>query len=201
MNEIVSLIYYVFTVKANSIDYEQAEVDSYYCMKGLLHYYFQFFDSNEDKKKGGIQDCMNKVFLIIKNEDKELYDNLINKNIDKGLFLFRWLSLMLCEELPIDSTIQLWDRLFSNLSSKNYLLYFCCSMLLSIKTDIVTLSFCDCVKVLQQFPSREFNDLDFFTKYMLKYPNHQTDSSNNVSLFMSYSIPKKCKSVNAVFAK
>ncbi|ELP91235.1 hypothetical protein EIN_151320 [Entamoeba invadens IP1] len=196
-NEIAAVLYYVFAVTPNIIDYYAAEVAAYYCMKTVMGEYSHYFNEKEDDKPEGINTAMNEVMRILREEDNELYNNMKTKNVENALYLLRWISLMMAEELPTDSLILLWDRLLTDLKSKKYLMYFCVSMLLSVKEEIMSTGFCGTLKILQKFPRREFNDLDMFTRYMIKYPKKVRDPygcdriSSPLSVFMTSRIPKR----------
>ncbi|EKE38181.1 hypothetical protein ENUP19_0378G0040 [Entamoeba nuttalli] len=170
MNELVSVLYYVFALHSNNQDFEGAEVSSYYCMKGLLKEYSHYFNEEEDDKDEGINKAMDSVMNRLKEEDNELFESLQEKGIENALFLFRWMSLLLTEELPINSLVMFWDRILANLRSRQYLQCFCVSMIISIKDELMEKEFDEALRLLQHYPLKNFNDLDLNAKLMIKFP-------------------------------
>ncbi|KAL7715554.1 Rab-GAP TBC domain-containing protein [Entamoeba marina] len=192
MNEIVAVLYYVFAVTPNTPDLIEAEVATYYCSQRLLKEFSPYFDAQQDNQKDGITAAMKSVIQRLKEEDKELYNDLEMKGIGNALYLMRWMTLLLTGEFPMESLICLWDRLLSQIETRKYLINFCVAMILSIKNEILNSTPPQTVKILQKFPQRNFMDLDFFTKFMLKYPGklrfNDDHNSSLLSDFMSYRV-------------
>lgn len=70
---------------------------------------------------------------------------------------FRWLTCLLSQEFALPDVIRLWDSLFSKQNRQDYLICICCSLVCSVRTEIVEGEFADNVKLLQHLPPSDAN--------------------------------------------
>ncbi|KAI2643927.1 TBC1 domain family member 13 [Labeo rohita] len=99
MNEIVGPIYYTFATDPNSQWKEHAEADTFFCFTNLMSENRDNFIKSLDDSQCGITFKMESVFSKLKEKDTELYMRLQEQNIKPQYFTFRWLTLLLSQEI------------------------------------------------------------------------------------------------------
>ena len=131
MNEILAVIYYTFENDDNPFMLNYSESDSYYTFEILL----------EEIKQVFIMDDINfsQLFIVIEIKfiknilqklDKDLYNHFENENVSLETFLMRWLLVLFAQEFRLDTTINFWDRMFTQKNKINFLCYVSVSLLI-----------------------------------------------------------------------
>lgn len=152
MNEILGPIYYTFVTDAAPGQEEWAEADSFFCFTGLMSEIKDHFIKILDFSQCGISHCMDKLMMLLKDQDLQLYEALDNRSIKPQFFSFRWLTLLLSQEFLYPEIQRLWDSFFADESRFDFMLYFCCAMLVAQRTRLINGDFIDNMKVLQRYP-------------------------------------------------
>ena len=152
MNEIIGPIYYVLSSDPDEAWSQHAEADTFYCFTRVMSEIRDNFIQSMDTSTSGIHANMNKgndslkslfrsllktallshliVFTLLKKHDYSVWQVLQNQEIKPQFFLFRWLTLLLSQEMRIPDTIRLWDSLFSDQSRFELLNYVCVAILM-----------------------------------------------------------------------
>ncbi|KAF7683730.1 TBC1 domain family member 13 [Astathelohania contejeani] len=150
MHMVLIPIYYVFATSFNIEDRRYAEEDAYFCFFNLMTEIGEnFIEKMDNDTNIGIKWKMKKVIELVKVHDKKTYDALKKKEILNNFFHFRWISLLFAQEYKIDEVIWLWDRLLSDCSRFEMVLYCAASVIISLKEFMITESFENCMKKLQ----------------------------------------------------
>ncbi|XP_032089421.1 TBC1 domain family member 13-like [Thamnophis elegans] len=152
MNEIVGPLYYTFATNPNSAWKEHAEADTFFCFTNLMSEIRDNFIKSLDDSQCGITYRMEKVYVILKEKDRELYMKLQEQNIKPQFFAFRWLTLLLSQEFLLPDVIRIWDSLFADDSRFDFLLLVCCAMLTLIRDQLLEGDFTVNMRLLQDYP-------------------------------------------------
>lgn len=96
---------------------------------------------------------------------------------------------MLAQEFSLPDVLRIWDSLFSDCSRFDFLLYICCSMVMN-QREKYALSYCrifdqpfgDVLKLLQNFPPVDINDILSHAHELRRSSNKQALSSQIESL-------------------
>ncbi|XP_032088860.1 TBC1 domain family member 13-like [Thamnophis elegans] len=152
MNEIVGPLYYTFATNPNSTWKEHAEADTFFCFTNLMSEIRDNFIKSLDDSQCGITYRMEKVYVILKEKDRELYMKLQEQNIKPQFFAFRWLTLLLSQEFLLPDVIRIWDSLFADDSRFDFLLLVCCAMLTLIRDQLLEGDFTVNMRLLQDYP-------------------------------------------------
>uniref|UniRef100_A0A670ZEI5 TBC1 domain family member 13 n=1 Tax=Pseudonaja textilis TaxID=8673 RepID=A0A670ZEI5_PSETE len=152
MNEIVGPLYYTFATNPNSAWKEHAEADTFFCFTNLMSEIRDNFIKSLDDSQCGITYKMEKVYVILKEKDRELYMKLQEQNIKPQFFAFRWLTLLLSQEFLLPDVIRIWDSLFADDSRFDFLLLVCCAMLTLIRDQLLEGDFTVNMRLLQDYP-------------------------------------------------
>ena len=67
--------------------------------------------------------------MLLKQHDYSVWQTLQEQEIRPQFFLFRWMTLLLSQEMRIPDTIRLWDTLFSDKLRFDLLNYICVAIL------------------------------------------------------------------------
>jgi len=156
MNEVVGPIYYLFATDTNVSYRDHAEEDAFYCFTNLMGEIGDNFCKTLDKSNIGIISKMNELNALLKAKDFELWQNLELKNLFPQYYSFRWLTLLLSQEFELPDVLRLWDSLFSDVNRFEFLVYFCCSMIISVRETLLGGDFSDNLKLLQDYPPSDF---------------------------------------------
>ncbi|ELP85186.1 hypothetical protein EIN_082980 [Entamoeba invadens IP1] len=165
LNVIANVFYHVFIDASDSCSEELAEVSTFFCMSMLLSNIRDWFDPSYDLKPTGIRASMGRVMWCVKQKNSRLADT-VNKMIDPTFYLFRWLSLLGALELPMEVTMQMWDRMFVEVRGMRYLIAFLAAMILEVECSVGR--FEDTLKLLQNYPIKDFERLHTTTCLLLR---------------------------------
>jgi len=153
MNEIYAPIYYVLANDQNPESREHAERDAFFCFVHLMSDIRDHFCESLDHSESGIKGSLSQMMSILKSVDHELWENLKSKQINPQFYGLRWLSLLLSQEFDLPDLLRLWDSLFSVEDPTQFLLQFCCVMLMHVRHELLCGDFGENIKLLQSFPS------------------------------------------------
>jgi len=149
MNEIIGPIYYVLSLDPDKKWNRYAEADTFYCFTRVMSEIRDNFIQSMDQSTSGIHANMNTVFTLLKRHDYSVWQVLNDQEIRPQFFLFRWMTLLLSQEMRIPDTIRLWDSLFSDPKRFEFLNYICVAVLTLIREDLISGDFGCNMRLLQ----------------------------------------------------
>lgn len=183
MNEIVGPLYYVFChdTQNDSLFVGHSEADTFWCFTGLMSEIRDMYNSQLDADRStGVVAMMTKLTNLLSSEDPELYHKLLQvQGIKPHYYAFRWITLLLSQEFPLPEVLRIWDFLFSDADRFNFLICFCCSMLMLLKSDLMEGDFATNMKLLQSFPVDRFDVSCITRRAKLLMNAFTTKSANN----------------------
>lgn len=154
MNEICGPLYYTFATDPDINWRKNAEADCFYCFTSLigLEGVRENFVQALDDSQWGISSNMKRLYNLIKSKDLPVYSVLEKQNLKPEFFAFRWLTLLLSQEFQLPDVIALWDALFAETKTFDYLMHVCCSMIMLQRENILKGDFSHNIKILQNYP-------------------------------------------------
>ena len=121
LNEIVAIIYYVFSQDKNPYFYNESEADTYFCFENLLKDFNNFYKEDFYNSENGIKKQIDYIKFMVKNLEHDIYYSFKELKIDIYLFVFRWYSLLFSQEFNLNCVMKLWDNIFSQNNKYEYL--------------------------------------------------------------------------------
>ncbi|KAJ3047187.1 hypothetical protein HK097_000152, partial [Rhizophlyctis rosea] len=126
----------------------------------------------------GVGSSMARLMKRLRRRDLELWKDMQSKSIHAAFFSFRWLTVLLTQEFPLPDLIRIWDSLIADIAVDieergrsptasvpeldveregqfDFLIDFCCAMLICVRDELLAGSFADNVKLLQNYPSED----------------------------------------------
>ncbi|XP_055324885.1 TBC1 domain family member 22B [Sitodiplosis mosellana] len=157
--ESVDLIVELDTFKLDTLSKEQLniiEADSFWCLS-------KFLDCIQDNyifAQLGIQAKVNQLKELIQRIDGTLHNHLQSHGVDYLQFSFRWMNNLLTRELPLHSTIRLWDTYLAESDGfAVFQLYVCAAFLLHWREQLLKeTEFQGLMLLLQNLPTQNWND-------------------------------------------
>ena len=166
MSELIAVLYYAFSKGAGegsehgseleALVCADPEADAFWCLTELFSIIRDNFNKVMDSTDEGIMHEMIHMNNVLKVNDESLWAALEEKGVDHRFYSFRWLTLLLSQEFPLDSVLRLWDSLFADpyrFTHKWFIHHFGVAMLISLRESIFELEFNQIVPLLQAFPA------------------------------------------------
>lgn len=149
----LNLVYVLYFVLSNDENVEAAkfaEEDAFYLFNNLISEMSNLFIGEFDNQKHGIRHKVNEVFQIVKATDPELYNALAEKDLIKTMFPLRWILLLFSAEYPVDQTVWLWDKIFSDSYRFELLSYCAAAIIVLMRSILLTETYDKCLAILQK---------------------------------------------------
>ncbi|KAL4269579.1 hypothetical protein GQ457_HM001070 [Hibiscus cannabinus] len=161
MNEVLAPIYYVFSTDIDVQNASNAEADSFACFVRLLSDSVDHFCQQLDNSSVGILSTISRLAELLKANDEELWRHLeFTTKVKPQYYAFRWITLLLTQEFDLQSILRIWDSLLSNpFGVQEMLQRVCCSMLLCVKTRLLSGDFAANLRLLQHYPDIDIEHL------------------------------------------
>eukprot|EP00736_Rhodelphis_marinus_P006448 Rmarinus@m.14655 len=102
------------------------EVDAFWCFVGLMDRVEHSFTLEQQ----GIRDQLSFLAQVLIDMDPELYAHFDKHFAANLFFCFRWLLVQFRREFDFDTTMKLWDCLWTNQPSKDFIVYICAGILI-----------------------------------------------------------------------
>jgi len=129
MNEIASIIYYIFYNDDNPFFKKYIESDTYYCFSALMTEIEPVFHLNDASySQLFLTQQIKQINEILEQCDEELFNFF--KEIDLSLdnFVIKWVMVLFAQEFKIDVAVNFWDRMFT----QKYKMKFICFISVAI---------------------------------------------------------------------
>ncbi|GAA5811905.1 GTPase-activating protein [Mucor flavus] len=135
------------------------EADSFWCLSKLL----DGIQDNYTFAQPGIQRQILTLKELVTRIDVRLAVHLQNEGIEFIQFAFRWMNCLLMRELPLRSTIRMWDTYLAEGSSEGFSefhVYVCAAFLVKWSHQLQKLDFQGVMIFLQQLPTQGWQEKD-----------------------------------------
>eukprot|EP00826_Nyctotherus_ovalis_P046976 TRINITY_DN5350_c0_g5_i2.p1 TRINITY_DN5350_c0_g5~~TRINITY_DN5350_c0_g5_i2.p1 ORF type:complete len:420 (+),score=110.05 TRINITY_DN5350_c0_g5_i2:71-1330(+) len=169
MNEVLAVIYYVFS-KDCIRGYERfVESDAYFSFENMMEELKDSFNMEADMEANGIRAKLKDIENVIERNRKDLWDVLQENSIDINIFAIRWQMLLLCQEFLMPEVVRLWDSLLSDMVRFSFFSYVCLALLVNVEKEILEGGFDEIVNAIRESPEKiEMKDLIKLAKELLE---------------------------------
>jgi hypothetical protein len=155
MNELFAPLYHAFATDTDRASARHAEADAFYCFVELISESRDHFCAQLDNSASGIRATIGRLVALVRCVDPQLAGHVFGANrVDPQFFAFRWITLLLTQELPFPDVVRLWDALLADPRGRtDCLLRVCAALLMRARSELLAGDFAANVKLLQRYPS------------------------------------------------
>ena len=152
MNEIVAIIYYIFSLDENIYIKPFVESDTFFCFEILMQEIKPIFMMhNINYSQLFITMQIRQINDILKGYEPELLDYFNEKNLIMDVFLMRWLIVLFAQEFTLDSSILFWDRLLTQKNKMKFICYISVAILVLNKKKLMKMQMEEIIQWAQEF--------------------------------------------------
>ena len=150
MSHMCRVAFHVFHA-GEEINLQQAEAQTWAFLTAFVRAHRQWLISSFDHQPGGLYEAFGRVSSHVHRLNAPLDAHLRQEGVGGEFYLFRWVMLLCCMELPLAMVIPLWDifLLDAPLASLEIL---CASMVVLLDDRLKDSDMGECLTVLQNFP-------------------------------------------------
>ncbi|KAI8145440.1 rab-GTPase-TBC domain-containing protein [Fennellomyces sp. T-0311] len=135
------------------------EADSFWCLSKLL----DGIQDNYTFAQPGIQRQVATLKDLVSRIDAQLANHLQQEGVQFIQFAFRWMNCLLMRELPLRSTVRMWDTYLAEGSSEGFSefhVYVCAAFLVKWSKQLQKQDFQGIMIFLQQLPTQDWHEQD-----------------------------------------
>lgn len=113
------------------------------------------FVEDLDDSSTGIKGRMAGIDTLLQHHDVKLHSVLVGLGVDPTFYTLRWITTLLSREFDLPDTLRLWDAFLSQAGMRNreiWLAYFCVSMIIGIRDELLVADFGGAINALQSYP-------------------------------------------------
>ena len=152
MNEIVAIIYYIYTLDENPYIKNFVESDTYYSFELLIEEIKPIFlMSNINYSQLFISLQIKQINDILLNVEPDLLKYFENKDLKLDIFLMRWLLVLFAQEFSLHTSISFWDRLFTKKNKMRFICFISSAILIINKKKLMQMEMEEIIFWAQQF--------------------------------------------------
>ncbi|KAI8063606.1 rab-GTPase-TBC domain-containing protein [Gongronella butleri] len=145
--------------KLNQQVLDVIEADSFWCLSKLL----DGIQDNYTFAQPGIQRQIVTLKDLVSRIDGQLALHLEQEGVEFIQFAFRWMNCLLMRELPLKTTIRMWDTYLAEGSSEGFSefhIYVCAAFLVKWSGQLRKMDFQEIMIFLQQLPTSDWQEKD-----------------------------------------
>lgn len=160
MNEIIAIIFYIFSKDDNPFNMKYAESDSYFTFEILLEQIkdiFQMEGINYSQLFVTLQ--INEIKKILKKIDPELLKYFKEIGLEIDNFVLRWILVLFAQEFTIDVAVNFWDRLFTQKNKMKFVCYISVAIIKIHKNEIMKMDSSEVMEWAQALQNK-MNEMD-----------------------------------------
>ena len=183
MNEIIAIIFYIFSKDDNEFCKEYSESDSYYTFEILMEQIkeiFQMDDLNYSELFLTLQ--IKEIKKILKKMEPDLFNYFKKIGLEIDNFVMRWILVLFAHEFKIDKAVNFWDRLFTQQDKMKFICYISVAIIKSNKKNIMEMDAEGVMEWAKQLQNK-MNEIDItnIVKSALEIQHkHHKYKSNNI---------------------
>ena len=183
MNEIIAIIFYIFSKDDNEFCKEYTESDSYYTFEILMEQIkeiFQMDDLNYSELFLTLQ--IKEIKKILKKMEPDLFNYFKKIGLEIDNFVMRWILVLFAHEFKIDKAVNFWDRLFTQQDKMKFICYISVALIKSNKKNIMEMDAEGVMEWAKQLQNK-MNEIDItnIVKSALEIQHkHHKYKSNNI---------------------
>ena len=184
MNEIIAIIFYIFSKDDNPFNKNYIESDSYFTFERLLDQIKDIFKmDNIDYSQLYVKEQIEEIKNILKKVDSELMNYFQQIELELDNIVMRWLLVLFAQEFTIDVAVNFWDRLFTQKNKIKFICYISAAIIKKNKDIIMKLDAGGIMEWAQELQNK-MNEIDISDivqlalKIQKKYNKYE---KNNIS--------------------
>ena len=184
MNEIIAIIFYIFSKDDNPFNKNYIESDSYFTFERLLDQIKDIFKmDNIDYSQLYVKEQIEEIKNILKKVDSELMNHFQQIELELDNVVMRWLLVLFAQEFTIDVAVNFWDRLFTQKNKIKFICYISAAIIKRNKDKIMKLDAGGIMEWAQELQNK-MNEIDISDivqlalKIQKKYNKYE---KNNIS--------------------
>ena len=160
MNEIIAIIFYIFSKDDNPFCNEYLESDSYFSLVNLLEEIKSIFAmDNIHYSQLFVTQQIKEIKKILKKVEPELSNYFEEVGLELDNIVMRWILVLFAQEFSIDIAVNFWDRLFTQKNKMKFICYISAAIIKNNKEKIMTMNAGEIMEWSQEFKNK-MNNLD-----------------------------------------
>ena len=185
MNEIIAIIFYIFSKDDNPFIKKYKESDSYFIFEKLMEEIKDIFImENIDYSQLFIKEQIEQIKKILKKIDLELFNYFEEIGIEIDNFVMRWLLVLFAQEFTMDVAVNFYDRVFTQKNKIKFICYISAAIIEKNRTTLMKLDTGGIMEWAQELQNK-MNEIDItnIVQLALKIQKqYNKKEKNNISL-------------------
>jgi len=138
MNELIAIIYYIYSIDDNPFSKKYIESDTYYTFEIIINEIKDILKmDNLDYSKLKISSQIKEINKILKKIEPEIMNHFDNIGLTIDSFLIRWILVLFAQEFTMENAILFWDRLFTQKNKMKFINYISASIIIKNKETLM----------------------------------------------------------------
>ena len=185
MNEIIAIIFYIFSKDDNPFSKDFIESDAYFTFEKLMSEIKDIFlldDINYSELFVTFQ--IKEIKHILKKIDLELLNYFKKIGLEIDNFVMRWILVLFAQEFTIDVAVNFWDRLFTQKNKLKFICYISVAIIKNNRENIMKMDAGEVMLWAQQLQKKMKEiDISNIVKMALQIQNsYKKKESNNIEI-------------------
>ena len=185
MNEIIAIIFYIFSKDDNLFNEKYKESDSYFTFEILMEEIKDIFImENIDYSQLFIKEQIEQIKKILKKIDVKLSNYFEDIGLEIDNIVMRWLLVLFAQEFTIDVAVNFYDRVFTQKNKIKFICYISAAIIEKNKDTLMTLDSGGIMEWAQELQNK-MNEIDItnIVQLALKIQKqYNKKEKNNISV-------------------
>ena len=183
MNEIIALIYYIFSKDDNPFCQDFIESDTYFTFQKLMEQIKKIFLMDSDNYSDlFVTSQIQEIKNILKKVEPDLIKHFEKEKLELDNVVMRWILVMFAQEFTIDIAVNFWDRLFTQKNKMKFICYISAAIIKNNKDKIMEMDSGDIMEWAQELQNKmEEIDINNIVKVSLEIQKiYKRKESNSI---------------------
>lgn len=185
MNEIIAIIFYIFSKDDNPFIEKYKESDSYFIFEKLMEEIKDIFImENINYSQLFIKEQIEQIKKILKKIDLELINYFEDIGVEIDNFVMRWLLVLFAQEFTMDVAVNFYDRVFTQKNKIKFICYISAAIIEKNKNTLIKLDNGGIMEWAQELQNK-MNEIDItnIVQLALKIQKqYNKKEKNNISV-------------------
>lgn len=185
MNEIIAIIFYIFSKDDNPFIEKYKESDSYFIFEKLMEEIKDIFImENINYSQLFIKEQIEQIKKILKKIDLELINYFQDIGVEIDNFVMRWLLVLFAQEFTMDVAVNFYDRVFTQKNKIKFICYISAAIIEKNRNTLIKLDNGGIMEWAQELQNK-MNEIDItnIVQLALKIQKqYNKNEKNSISL-------------------
>ena len=185
MNEIIAIIFYIFSKDDNPFIEKYKESDSYFIFEKLMEEIKDIFImENINYSQLFIKEQIEQIKKILKKIDLELINYFEDIGVEIDNFVMRWLLVLFAQEFTMDVAVNFYDRVFTQKNKIKFICYISAAIIEKNRNTLIKLDNGGIMEWAQELQNK-MNEIDItnIVQLALKIQKqYNKNEKNSISL-------------------